>query len=360
MRAAVLHAPGDPALEVRDDVATTDVAPGTVRVKIKATGVCHSDLSAMLGNLPQPSPLVPGHEGAGEVVEVGDGVTSVAPGDHVIICWVPPCGTCSYCIGGQPNLCMTGTIDSFVNPRFLVGDKPFYGMSGTGTFAEELVVLASAAQKIPNDVPFDIASLIGCGVTTGVGAAINTAKVRPGSSVVVFGAGGVGISVIQGARIAGAAELVAVDVAPTKLDWAKQFGASHAVTPDDLPALSQELTAGQGFDYAFEVVGRSEVIRAAYDNTRRGGVCTIVGAGRADDIVSFNALELFAQEKTILGTIYGSADVRRDYDRLIRLWRTGRLDLDRMISRKITLDDINDAFDAMTKGEVIRQVIEFA
>jgi S-(hydroxymethyl)glutathione dehydrogenase / alcohol dehydrogenase len=360
MRAAVLHQVGDPALDVRDDVTTVDVGPGLVRVKIMATGVCHSDLSAMRGNLPQPSPLVPGHEGAGEVVEVGDGVAGLTVGDHVIICWVPPCGDCRFCLGGQANLCMNGTIDSFVNPRFVIGDTPYFGMSGTGTFAEEVVVLASAAQKIPADVPWDVASLIGCGVTTGVGAAINTAKVKPGSSVVVFGAGGVGISVIQGARIAGAAELVAVDVAEGKLKWAQQFGASHAVTPDDLPALSQELTGGQGFDYAFEVVGRSDVIRAAYDNTRRGGTCTIVGAGRADDNVTFNALELFAQEKAILGTIYGSSDVRRDYDRLIRLWRTGRLDLEGMISRRIGIDDINDAFTAMTSGEVIRQVIEFA
>ena len=175
----------------------------------------------------------------------------------------------------------------------------------------------------------------------------------------MFGAGGVGISVIQGARIAGAAEIVAVDMVPAKLEWAKQFGATHVATPDDLPALSAELTGGEGFDYAFEVVGRSEVIRSAYDNTRRGGTCVVVGAGSGEDMVSFSALELFAMEKKILGTIYGSADVRRDYDRLIRLWRTGRLDLEGMISRRIGLDDINDAFAAMTSGEVIRQVIEF-
>jgi S-(hydroxymethyl)glutathione dehydrogenase/alcohol dehydrogenase len=359
MRAAVLSAPGETKLEVRDDVETVEVGPGLVRVKIHATGVCHSDLSAMRGILPQPSPLIPGHEGAGEVVEVGEGVTSVAVGDHVIICWVPPCGDCRYCIGGQPNLCMTGTMDSFINARFLVGGTPYYGMAGTGTFAEEIVVLAAAAQKIASDVPYEIASLIGCGVMTGVGSAINTAKVVPGSSVVVFGAGGVGISVIQGARIAGAAELVAVDMVPQKLEWAKQFGASHACTPEDLPALSAEVTGGEGFDYAFEVIGKSETIRAAWDNTRRGGTTVVVGAGAAEDMVQLSALELFATEKRLLGTIYGSADVRRDYDRLIRLWRTGRLDLDAMITRRIGLDDINDALDAMLAGEVIRQVISF-
>jgi S-(hydroxymethyl)glutathione dehydrogenase/alcohol dehydrogenase len=359
MRAAVLHAIGDTKLEVRDDVGVVEVGPGLVRVKIHATGVCHSDLSAMRGILPQAAPAVLGHEGAGEVVEVGDGVTHVAPGDHVIICWVPPCGTCNYCIGGQANLCMVGMMDSFTNPRFTFGDTQAFGMAGTGTFAEELVVLGSAAQKIPNDVPYEIASLIGCGVTTGVGAVINTAKVVPGSSVIVFGAGGVGISVIQGARIAGAAEIVAVDLNPGKLEATKKFGASHVATPEDLPALSAELTGGEGFDYAFEVVGRSEVIRSAYDNTRRGGTCVVVGAGSAEDMVSFSALELFAMEKKILGTIYGSSDVRRDYDRLIRLWKTGRLDLEGMISRRIGLDDVNDAFDALTDGGVIRQVISF-
>jgi S-(hydroxymethyl)glutathione dehydrogenase/alcohol dehydrogenase len=359
MRAAVLHQVGDTKLDVRDDVDTVDVGPGLVRVKIHATGICHSDLSAMRGILPQPSPLVPGHEGAGEVVEVGEGVTRLAVGDHVVICWVPPCGDCRYCIGGQPNLCMAGTMDSFVSPRFTVGGEPFFGMAGTGTFAEELVVVAAAAQKIASDVPWDIASLIGCSVTTGVGAAINTAKVVPGSSVVVFGAGGVGVSVIQGARIAGAAELVAVDLVPQKLEWAKQFGASHAVTPDELPALSAELTGGEGFDYAFEVIGRSETIRTAFDNTRRGGTCVVVGAGAAEDMVQLSALELFATEKSLLGTIYGSADVRRDYDRLIRLWRTGRLDLESMISRRIGLADVNDGLQAMLAGEVVRQVIEF-
>jgi len=360
MRAAVLHQIGDTKLEVRSDVGTVDVGPGLVRVKIRATGVCHSDISAMRGILPQNAPAVLGHEGAGEVVEVGEGVTHVAPGDHVVICWVPPCGVCHFCIGGQANLCLVGTMDSFMNGRFVVNGVTHFGMAGTGTFAEELVVLASAAQKISADVPWDVASLIGCGVMTGVGAAINTAKVVPGSSVVVFGAGGVGISVIQGARICGAAELVAVDMVPAKLEWAKKFGATHAVTPEDLPALSAELTGGEGFDYAFEVVGRSEVIRSAYDNTRRGGTCVVVGAGSAEDMVQLSALELFAMEKKLLGTIYGSADVRRDYGRLIRLWEAGRLDLEGMITRKVELEDINEAFAAMESGEVIRQVIEFA
>jgi S-(hydroxymethyl)glutathione dehydrogenase/alcohol dehydrogenase len=208
-------------------------------------------------------------------------------------------------------------------------------------------------------VPFDVASLLGCGVMTGVGAAINAAKVEPGSSVVVFGCGGVGISTIQGARIAGASTIVAVDMVERKLEWAKQFGATHAVTPAELPEVQRELTGGVGFDYAFEVVGRGDTIKAAYDATRRGGTTVVVGVGRADDMVAFSAFDLFYAEKTIKGTYYGSANIRRDFPRLLALYRSGGLDLDGMITRRLVLDDVNDAFDAMSSGEVIRQVISF-
>jgi len=232
-------------------------------------------------------------------------------------------------------------------------------MAGAGTFAEQLVLLEHGAVKIDKDVPMDVASLLGCGVMTGVGAAINSAKVEPGSSVVVFGCGGVGISTIQGARIAGASTIVAVDMVDRKLDWAKQFGATHAVTPADLPQAQRELTGGSGFDYAFEVVGRSETIKAAYDATRRGGTTVVVGVGRADDMVSFSAFDLFYGEKALKGTYYGSANIRRDFPRLLSLWRAGRLDLDGMITRRLAIEDVNEAFDAMASGEVIRQVITF-
>ncbi len=358
MRAAIL--PGlNERLEVRDDVQVVGPGPGEVHVRIVASGVCHSDISAQNGTLPTPIPGVLGHEGAGEVLAVGDGVATVAPGDHVIVSWVPPCSSCRFCLDGQPNLCMTYLIDALTAQRFTMGDQPIGAMAGTGTFAEELVVPSVAVIKIPDDVPLDVASLIGCGVMTGVGAALKTARVRPGSSVVVIGCGGVGISVIQGARIAGAAEIVGVDLVPEKLEMAKRFGATHAVVPDQLTALSAELTGGLGFDYAFEVIGRSETIRNAYDATRRGGTIVVVGAGRMEDIVSFNAFELFYSEKKLLGCFYGSADVRTDFDMLLRLWRNGKLDLEGMITKRIDLSEINDAFDSCLSGLVIRQVIEF-
>lgn len=358
MRAAVLPALNE-KLEVYDDVDVTGPGSGEVRIRIHASGVCHSDVSAQNGTLPQPLPAVLGHEGAGEVVAVGDGVSGLAAGDHVILSWLPPCGVCRHCVDGQPWLCLTHLVAGAVTQRFSRGEDKFFGFAGCGTFAEELVVPAAAAIKIPSDVPFDVASLIGCGVMTGVGAAINTAKVRPGSNVIVFGCGGVGIAAIQGARICGAAEIVAVDLVESKLELAKRFGATHAVTPDGLDAVKAEITEGQGFDYAFEVIGLPATIRQAYDATRRGGTTVVVGAGGATAMVEFNAYELFFMGKTLVGSLYGDADVRRDFHRVLKLWRTGRLDLEGMITRRIDVSEINDAFDAMAKGEVIRSVIEF-
>lgn len=358
MRAAVLRTIGDEKLDVVDDAEVVETGPGLVRVKLHATGVCHSDLSAMRGIVPQPAPCVLGHEGAGEVVEVGEGVERLAVDDHVVVSWVPPCGYCRYCLGGQPNLCMEIMLTAGFTPRFVVGGEPMGGFVGTGTFAEEVVLPQQAVIKIDSDVPFEIASLVGCGVMTGVGAAINSARVRPGSSVVVFGCGGVGISAIQGARIAGAAEIVAVDLVESKREDAKRFGATHACAPDDLDALKMELTGGEGFDYGFEVIGLSKTIRATWDAVRRGGTATVVGMGASDDTVEFNAFELFYLEKTVRGTLYGSADVRRDFDRLIRLWRAGRLDLEGMVSQTLGLEDVNQALADMQEGKVIRTVIK--
>jgi S-(hydroxymethyl)glutathione dehydrogenase/alcohol dehydrogenase len=351
VKAAVLHEVGSDKLDVRDDIESTPVTEGKVRIKIKATGVCHSDLSAMNGTIPVPAPAVLGHEGAGEVIEVGPGVKSLAVGDHVVICWSPQCGHCVECVNGKPHLCMTFMLDAFMDAHFTMAGEPIFGMAGAGTFAEELIVPEAGAIKIDNDVPFDVASLIGCGVMTGAGAVMNAAEVKPGSTVLIIGCGGVGISAIQAAKVCGAAKIVAVDMVEQKLEWAKQFGATHAVTPADLPAAS--------LDYAFEVVGRSDTIRTAYDNTRRGGTTVVVGVGRAEDMVSFSAFELFYNEKTLRGTYYGSANIRRDFPRLLDLWRAGQLDLEGMITRRLTIDQINDAFAAMQAGEVIRQVITF-
>ena len=358
MRAAIL--PGlNEELQIRDDVEAIGPGPGEVRVRIAASGVCHSDVSLQDGTLPHPIPAVPGHEGAGEVLAVGEGVTKVAPGDHVIISWVPCCGECKFCLGGQPNLCNAFLERNISKPMFTSGGASIFGYAGTGTFSEETVVAQEAAIKIDPEIPFDVASLIGCGVLTGVGAALNTAKVQPGASVVVFGCGGVGISVIQGARIAGATEIVAVDLLPEKVELAQRFGATHGATPQQLPSLSMELTGGDGFDYAFEVIGRPETIRQAWDNTRRGGTTVVVGAGRMDALVSFSAFELFYPEKKLLGCWYGSADVRTDFHRLLKFWQGGKLDLEGMITRRIDLSEVNEAFEACKKGEVIRSVIEF-
>ncbi|MEE8558725.1 MAG: alcohol dehydrogenase catalytic domain-containing protein, partial [Myxococcota bacterium] len=232
MRAALLRGLGE-KLEVRDDFTLEGPGPGEVRVRLVASGVCHSDLSFQNGTIPVPFPSIIGHEGAGELIAIGDGVEGLSEGDPVIISWVPPCGNCVCCLEHQPNLCMNGLIAA-AKPHFRLGDEIIMSGVGTATFAEETVVPAAAAIPIPRDVPLDIASLVGCGVTTGVGAVLNTARVEPGSSVLVIGCGGVGVSVIQGARIAGATEIVAVDPVEQKQEWAKKFGATHVVSPDGL------------------------------------------------------------------------------------------------------------------------------
>jgi S-(hydroxymethyl)glutathione dehydrogenase / alcohol dehydrogenase len=360
MRAAVCVTIGeDPRVEVLDDVEVTSPQPGEVRVKLHAAGICHSDLSGMNGTLPQGAPFVPGHEGAGEVVEVGEGVSGVKQGDHVIVAWTPPCGNCKACLRGQPNLCVNFLFSLGMVPHFSRGDgTELFGFAGTGTWVEEVVLPQQAVVPIPDDVPYEIGALIGCGVTTGMGAAINTAQVVPGSSVVVFGCGGVGISAVQGAKVAGAAEIVAVDTVPHKLEDAKHFGATHGVAPDGLAAVQAEITQGEGFDYAFECIGIAPTFRAAWDATRRGGTTVIVGAGRADAVLELNGFELFFAEKRLLGSYYGGANVRTEFHRIIRLWRAGRIDLEGMVSRRLGLEEINDGLTALQKGEVLRQVVD--
>jgi S-(hydroxymethyl)glutathione dehydrogenase / alcohol dehydrogenase len=360
MRGAVLTEVGKP-LEIRDDLELRDPGPGEVLVRLRASGVCHSDLSLQNGTLTAAPPVVLGHEGAGEIVATGPGVTDVAAGDHVILVWIPPCGACALCLGGQPQLCTVARLARAgqVSPLSGPGGPIALGL-GIGTFGEQTVVPRNAVVPIDADVPFDVAALVGCGVMTGVGAAINTAKVAPGSTVAVIGCGGVGINVIQGARLAGAATIVAVDRMDSKLEMASKFGATDLVRDDALGDAVSRLTAGgAGFDYVFEVVGRSATIRAAWDATRRGGTTVVVGAGSRTDMVSFSAGELFNSEKKLLGSLYGSADVRTDFGRLLRLWKAGRLDLTGLVSRHITLDEVNDAFAAMEAGEVVRSVIEF-
>jgi S-(hydroxymethyl)glutathione dehydrogenase/alcohol dehydrogenase len=332
MRAAVLHSIDDGKIVISDDVVAVGPGPGQVRIRVRAAGVCHSDLSARNGGLPQPVPAILGHEAAGDVIEVGDGVTGLAAGDRVIVNWLPPCGNCASCVRGEPHLCMTHVIAAYLEPRFLVGGTPAFGMAGCGAFAEEMVVPQEGAVKIPPDVPYEVAALVGCGVMTGVGAVINTARVEPGASVAVIGCGGVGIAAIQGARLSGAAVIAGVDPVESKHEAARRFGATHAVRPDELGALSAEVTGGEGFDYVFEVVGTPQTIRAT-------------------------PFELLFDGKVMLGSIYGAADVRRDYLRLLSLWRAGRLDLEGMITQRLKLDDVDHALGALGRGDVIRQVI---
>ncbi|AQZ68995.1 Alcohol dehydrogenase [[Actinomadura] parvosata subsp. kistnae] len=358
MRAAILHAVGNDKLDIRDDVTLAPVGPADVRVRIRATGVCHSDLSAMTGVLPQPVPLILGHEGAGEVVEVGEHVTSVKPGDHVVISWRPACQECELCVGGQPFLCMKYVVESFTKGNFRLGDgSTVFGMAGCGTWAEEIVVPWQGAIKIDDDVSWEAAALIGCGITTGVGAVLNTAKVRPGSTVAVVGCGGVGLSVIQGARVSGARTILAVDPLESKHELARKVGATHAVTPEQVPGALAELTGGAGFDYAFEVVGKSATIQATWQLARQGGDVIVVGAGAMDDTVSISAFSLLFEGKNLLSSLYGEADVRHDFPYFAKLHKSGLLDLESMISARIRLTDLNDAVAALKGGEVLRQIV---
>jgi len=357
-RAAVLRQPGA-ALTI-EDVELAPTGPDQVRVRLRATGVCHSDLSIVRGALRHPLPAVPGHEGAGVVVEAGSAVTSVKPGDHVILNWTPACGACFFCAKHEPWLCDRAAADSLAAPYATAGGEALAPVLGAGAFAEETLVLERAVVKIPDDVPFEVAALVGCAVTTGFGAVVNTARVRPGDSVVVIGCGGVGLSIVQGARYAGAATIVAVDLNAEKRALAKDLGATDTVDgADDVEAAVRGLTQGRGADHAFEAIGRGATIRTAYRVTRRGGNVVVVGAGRHDDKVEFSALELFFQARSLVGCVYGSADVARDFPRILGLYSAGELDLDRLITGRIPLDGVNDALSAMEAGEGARNVVVF-
>ncbi|MFH8747282.1 Zn-dependent alcohol dehydrogenase [Streptomyces rimosus] len=360
MRAAIQHQTGQEKLEVLDGVEAVGFGPGKVRIRIRATGLCHSDLSAMSGVLPQPAPFVPGHEGAGEITEVGEGVQGLAAGDRVLMCWLPACGTCPSCKRGQTQLCLAGFMNAGTPNFRRPGADPsdVFGFAGTGTFAEEVVVAANCAVPIPDDVPYEIAALIGCGVTTGLGAAMNTARVEPGASVAVIGCGGVGISAVQGARVCGAAQIVAVDPVAPRREAALRFGATEAVAPEELADAKQRVTAGEGFDYVFEVVGKSATARTAYEATRRGGTLCVVGAGAMDDHFQVNMFELFFDEKRILPSLYGGGDVLRSYERAISLWRAGRIDLAGLITHRVRLTEINEALEQMRTGVALRTCIE--
>ena len=356
MRAAIFT--GSSELSVEE---VTPIAPGPadVVVRIGASGVCHSDVSASNGLLPIPPPCILGHEGAGVIEWAGAEVTRVKVGDHVIASFVPACGNCFFCLHGQTNLCaMSGDVMAAPRATRADGTTP-NGFTGLGTFADQMTCNQASVVKIETELPDSQLALIGCGVTTGVGAALNTAQIVPGSTVAVIGCGGVGQAVLQGARIAGASRIFAIDPVELKRKTAEAFGATDLIDPSvgDATAQVMELTGGIGVDYAFEVIGLPETITQAYTMARRGGTAVVVGMPKWDSQVTLPGFQLFYDEKKLLGCVYGSAQVRSDFQRFVSLVETGRLDLGSMVSAEIGLDDVNDAFRAMQAGEVIRSVI---
>jgi S-(hydroxymethyl)glutathione dehydrogenase / alcohol dehydrogenase len=363
-RAAVLPAVGSP-LEL-GDIELPAPGPGRIRVKLAAAGVCHSDLSLSNGTLRQPAPAVLGHEGAGTVVDVGEDVTSVAPGDRVVLNWAPSCGACHYCGLGEVWLCANAGAAAAQpyarwqgNAAHPAGD--LYPGLGTAAFAEETVVPASAALPLPAGVPLADAALLGCAVLTGWGAVHNAARVRTGESVAVFGAGGVGLAVLQAARIAGAGPIVAVDVSPAKEELARAAGATDFLVAGETTAKDiRRATGGIGADVAVECVGRADTIRTAWTSTRRGGRTIVVGIGGQDQQVAFSALELFYFGRTLAGCVYGNSDPAADLPAVAEHVRTGAFDLSALVTDRIGLADIPAAFEAMTAGKGGRALVVFA
>lgn len=367
INAAVLESTGG-AFEV----AELELAPpeaGEVLVRLHASGVCHSDLNAIDGTAPTRCPAVLGHEGAGVVEAIGAGVTRVRPGDHVALSWAPSCGACEECLRDLPQLCSTawpamgsgGLLDG--TPRLSRDGEPVYHYSFISSFAEATVLPERCCVPIPHDVPFGIAGLVGCAVTTGVGAVWRTAQVRPGERVAVIGCGGVGLSALLGALAAGAGTVVAVDAKQSKLDFARELGADETV----LSADSAEATAaavaeasGGGVDYAIEATGRPEAMLAAFLSTRPRGAAVLIGIPREDAVLSLPALTIPRLERRVLGSIYGSSRPERDFALSLDLYRRGRLPLDRLISHTLPLEEIGRAFELMRSGEALRVVLDLS
>ncbi len=350
--------------EVGTPMAVTEVelrplGPTDVRVRMAAAGVCHSDLSLARGVLRQRVPAVLGHEGAGVVADVGAEVTGLSAGDQVMLVWAPPCRGCWFCRAGEPWLCERA-LDAADQPYATLDDAAVYPGLGTASFGAETVVPARAVLPLPPDLPLDTAALLGCAVLTGFGAVHNTATVRRGDSVLVMGLGGVGLAAVQGARIAGASPLLAVDPDADKRALAVRLGADAAWAPGDgLAAEVRGLTGGRGVDVAVECVGRATTIRSAWSLTRRGGHTVVVGIGGRADTVTWSALELFHFGRTLSGCVYGSTDPDRDVPRLIEQVRSGALDLAALVTRRIRLDEVESALDDMAEGRGARALVVF-
>jgi S-(hydroxymethyl)glutathione dehydrogenase/alcohol dehydrogenase len=367
VRAAVAHESGKPlAIET---VSLDGPRAGEVLVEIKATGICHTDAFTLSGADPEGLfPAILGHEGAGIVVDVGPGVTSVKKGDHVIPLYIPECRQCKSCLSGKTNLCtaIRDTQGKGVMPdgtsRFALGGRRLHHYMGTSTFANYTVLPEIAVAKIREDAPFDKVCYIGCGVTTGIGAVINTAKVEPGANVVVFGLGGIGLNVIQGCRIAGADKIVGVDLNPKKRPLAEKFGMTHFVNPGevggDLVPYLVNLTGG-GADYSFECIGNVTTMRQALECCHRGwGVSVIIGVAGSGQEIGTRPFQLVTG-RVWKGTAFGGAKGRRDVPRIVDWYMDGKIDIDSLITHKMPLSDINRAFDLMHEGESIRSVVVY-
>jgi S-(hydroxymethyl)glutathione dehydrogenase / alcohol dehydrogenase len=354
----VLREVGQPSAV--EELAIRPLGRREVRVQLFASGVCHTDLSVRDGSMPALLPCTLGHEGAGIVAEVGDDVTTVGAGDHVVLTWNVPCRACADCLRGDAQLCAHGLEHAFGEPYAHGAAGPVWPSMGAGTLAEQTLLPAAAVVPVDRSLPLDLAALLGCAVTTGVGAVLRTAAVRPGESVLVIGCGGVGLAAIQGARLAGAARIIAADRVATQLPAAVANGATDTVDASeaDLVGAVRDLTGG-GVDHAIEVVGTPATIRAAYDAARRGGAVTVVGAAGIEETVTLPALSLMADGKTVRGSVYGASDPPRDIPVLAELAGRGRLDLEALVTRRIGIDDVEAAFTDMAAGRGARSVVCF-
>jgi Zn-dependent alcohol dehydrogenase len=363
-RAVICREMGKPV--VVEHITVQPPKRGEVMIKLAACGVCHSDLSATNGTIPMKLPMILGHEGAGEIIEVGEGVDGVALGDHVVSCFIYMCGKCRYCAMGRPVLCLNQgkALDTLPDGTLRTQDGRGDALnifSGCGVMAEYATVAVDNVVKIDSAIPLECAALVGCAVTTGVGAVFNTARVTPGSSVAVFGCGGIGLNVIQGARIAGAGRIIAIDTLPAKLAMATQFGATEtllAAPGEDLVKPIKKLTGG-GADYAFECVGNGELAALAYRAVGRGGVAVVVGVAKPTDSTSVRTMTLPFEEKTLTGSYFGSCVPRVDYPRLLALYMAGRLKLDELITHRYGIDQAAQAFADLESGKNARGVITF-
>ncbi|GIH76685.1 zinc-dependent alcohol dehydrogenase family protein [Planobispora longispora] len=339
--------------------------PGELLIRVRAAGLCHSDLSVINGSRPRPLPMALGHEAAGEVVEAGEG-TEFAPGDHVVLAFVPACGHCPRCAGGRPALCEPGAAANGSGTllggglRFADADggRPWHHL-GVSAFSEYTVVSARSAVKVDPELPAEIAALFGCAVLTGAGAAFYSAEVAPGDSVAVFGLGGVGLAALLAAKAAGAATLVAVDVVESKLQLARELGATHTVAggPDAVEEI-REITRG-GAEKVVDTTGVVPVLEQAYRATARGGTTVTVGLPDPSRELVLPALSLVAEERTLRGSYLGSCVPRRDVPRFVDMYRAGILPVDALLSHRLTLDEVNEGFDRLHTGEAVRQVIVF-